>query len=343
MLRARRSEAWRLLAEARGREAEALRELLAATARMERARDRLAGARREAAAARREYEETARTVAALETEVARRRRVADAWLRFLYEEGPVAYLDVVLGAADFRDFTNRLEVLSRIVGGAVRRLREVRILHDRLTRRRTELAARAQTLTGAQRRLEAALREAEREARRREIALAGARTNLGERIADLDRLDALWRERLPSLRRMLELLPVLAWERVPPDAVEPEDGLTGRLRVVLREETVNRWLFAPYPELASLRLAFHPGRVVVAEGTGPEENWRLEGPLVVAEGRIRWVPVRMDFLGVPVGERVLAELAASRGFALPLERVAGPLRLLDVEVEEGTLLLRLGA
>ncbi len=340
-LRTQRREAWRLLAGARGREAEAVRDLLAAAARLERARDRLSRARRETAAARKEFAEAARAVAVLEAEVARRRRSVDAWLRFLYEEGPVAYLDVLLGAADFYDFTTRLEVLSRIIGQAVGRLREARVLHDGLARRRTELAARAASLAAAERDLAAAVRRAEDEARRREALLADARALLGERAGALERLDALWRERLPSLGKLLERLPSLAWDRVPPDAVEPDDGATGRLRVTLREETVNRWLFAPDRELASLRVVFLPGRVAVVDRTGGEESLRLEGPLEMAGGRVRWVPERLDFLGVPVGPGGLADLAASPRLVLALERAVAPLRLVSVEAQAGRLVLRL--
>lgn len=339
-LRRTRQEARHLLALARRDEAAAVAAVLAAEARVEKARRLLEERRREAAAAARRAREAERLVSAMEAEAARRRHVVDRWVRFLYEEGPVAYLDVLLGATDFHDFTTRLEVLRQVVGQAVGELRELKDVHRRLVARRLEAGILAGSLEQAQRRAAAALAEAEAARRAREEALRQARSLLGERAAAMDRLDGRWREALPVLDRFLARLPTLAWDRVPPDAVEPDDG-AGTVRVVIREETVDAWLVKPDPELAALRVRFEAGGVVVTSRPPSPSLFRLSGRLRVEGGQVRFEVEALDFLDVPVGAGVLAALNAQRGLRLSLAGLTDPLRVAGVEVGDGFLALRL--
>jgi len=54
-------------------------------------------------------------LAKLEKSLAERQQVLNKRMRDIYENGQVSYVDVVLGASDFNDFVNRVEILRRIL------------------------------------------------------------------------------------------------------------------------------------------------------------------------------------------------------------------------------------
>jgi murein DD-endopeptidase MepM/ murein hydrolase activator NlpD len=60
-------------------------------------------------------------------------------LRDIYENGQVNYLDVLLGATDFRDFASRMYLLQRVIRQDTR-------LIDKLTKQKSELAAKQASL-----------------------------------------------------------------------------------------------------------------------------------------------------------------------------------------------------
>lgn len=82
-------------------------------------------------------------------------------IRDIYMHGQLNYLDVVLGARDFSDFSNRLELLRRILASDIQLLADIRSERDAIRAAQAELEA--------QRSRQAALKE-EAAAKRDEIA-----------------------------------------------------------------------------------------------------------------------------------------------------------------------------
>lgn len=91
----------------------------------------------------------------------KREAVFQRRIRDIYMHGQLNYLDVVLGARDFSDFSNRLELLRRILASDIQLLADIRSERDAIRAARAELEA--------QRSRQAALKE-EAAAKRDEIA-----------------------------------------------------------------------------------------------------------------------------------------------------------------------------
>ena len=91
----------------------------------------------------------------------KRQAVFSRRIRDIYMHGQLNYLDVVLGARDFSDFSNRLELLRRILSADIQLLSDIRQEQAAIREARAELEA--------QRSRQAALKE-EAKAKRDEIA-----------------------------------------------------------------------------------------------------------------------------------------------------------------------------
>ncbi|MGN0948062.1 MAG: murein hydrolase activator EnvC family protein [Megasphaera sp.] len=91
----------------------------------------------------------------------KREAVFQRRIRDIYMHGQLNYLDVVLGARDFSDFSNRLELLRRILASDIQLLADIRSERDAIRAAQAELEA--------QRSRQAALKE-EAAAKRDEIA-----------------------------------------------------------------------------------------------------------------------------------------------------------------------------
>lgn len=95
-------------------------------------------------------------LAAKQKEYDKSRAVYKKRLRDIYENGQVNYLDVLLGAADFRDFSSRMYLLQRVVR------RDFNLI-DRLETQREELLAKKAELDDIKSQLAAAHEEGQKE------------------------------------------------------------------------------------------------------------------------------------------------------------------------------------
>jgi murein DD-endopeptidase MepM/ murein hydrolase activator NlpD len=81
-------------------------------------------------------EEISKTQAALEKaqrHLADREKVLSTRIRDIYMHGQLNYLDVVLGAKDFGDFSNRVELLKRIVTSDLQLIDSIKAERDQIT------------------------------------------------------------------------------------------------------------------------------------------------------------------------------------------------------------------
>lgn len=319
-------------------EARLLEELLLAMLRLERAEEHLTRVRAEAEAARRAEAEARARRERTRRELEAARREAGRWLRFLYEDGSLRLLDVLLGASDFTDFVSRAETLGSLLERQAERLRRVRALDAEARRQAEDLAAR---------RREAADRESE--ARRTVEALARLRTEkeaaLGRAAAAAgggpaarEALDRRWTASAALLLEFLRRFPALPWDRLQPDRVTFNPLGLG-VEVEIGEATLDRTLLGADPRLAALRLEVRPGEVaVLPRQGGAAESFLLAGALERRGSRLAFVPVRLEVRGVPAGRATLEELAGVGDLSLDGSR--NGLRLTGVAAEEGKLLLR---
>jgi len=320
-------------------EMEVRSELLRLGLALERSRRELEEARRREEEARRRLGEAERKRLFWEERLRESREKAGAWLRFLYEEGEVGYLDVVLGATDFADFLSRYELLGTLTARGLERLEEARRFH---------LLAREEERREREARQEAERWRVEREkahgellaleSRKKEV-LRRLETLGAEKRASLYDLDRRWGEMLPELRAFLAGFSRLPWEKLAPDLVRP-DYQELKLTAEIGEETINRFLSTQGSFKASFRVRFLPGEVRVSDGEGLFEMRAAPFP----EGRrsLALRPFAFHFLGVPATPDLLRELEEEFTLSVSLPPVIEPLRLLGVRLEEGKLVLTLG-
>lgn len=95
-------------------------------------------------------------LAAKQEEYDKSRSVYKKRLRDIYENGQVNYLDVLLGAADFRDFSSRMYLLQRVI-------RRDFALIDRLEEQREALLQQKAELDDIRKQLAAAHAESQKE------------------------------------------------------------------------------------------------------------------------------------------------------------------------------------
>ncbi|MDI3316140.1 MAG: peptidoglycan DD-metalloendopeptidase family protein [Bacillota bacterium] len=113
------------LATVQSQAASAQAKLHALSSQLRAARSELGRRQRELAEAQGRLRQLQAELAANKARLARQQEQLGAGLRLTYEQGVVSWLDVLLGARDFRDFVTRFQELSQIVRENVRLLRRV--------------------------------------------------------------------------------------------------------------------------------------------------------------------------------------------------------------------------
>lgn len=142
--------------------------------------DRLYAIQQQLEAAQREYQAVANELKATEEKIAAtqaelektrarlkaREAVFTKRIRDIYMHGQLSYLDVVLGAKDFSDFSNRLELLRRIIDADIALISDIR--QERAAIEKAQQELEAQRARQAQLRDQAAAKRDEIESRRKE-------------------------------------------------------------------------------------------------------------------------------------------------------------------------------
>lgn len=274
----------------------------------------------------------------LQRQVDERRQRLGSWLRLMYEDGSVSYLEVLLAATDFVDFVQRLELITQVINANVNLLREVKSLHEKLLAKERELAAQEVNLRNLRQAETVAAEELRRVEAAQQKALGEAMAVAGEYAAAMALLDRTWAEALPALERFLAGFRSFPWSLTEPDNVDIDHD-TRTIHIVVSEAAVNQVFPMFDPVLGQVRLSLRPGEAALTDVAGG--LFRLTGRLEPGGGnRVRYVPVALDFLGIPVGPDVLDELVREHDLSFEYNSSGLPLRLKTVEVGERRMNLR---
>lgn len=121
-----------------------------------------------------------------QAEIAERNRIYKKRLRDIYINGQINYLDVLLGAKDFSDFSSRMFLLQKIVKSDLTLIDEIKAAAAEISARQKELDGQMAELNAAKKALDARIAKvnAIRERRRNMFSKAQATEKASERRID---------------------------------------------------------------------------------------------------------------------------------------------------------------
>ena len=265
------------------------------------------------------------------------------WVNLLYRYGPVAYLEVLLGATDFNDFVARAEAVKSVIVSQVRLLDEVRELQYRQEEQAESHRLAQADLMAKTAVLSEKLAEMDRDRVGREAFLADLRqqsTGLADKVMQAE--TALYQSINP-LRYLLSHLDTLPWNSLSPDKF----ALSGRgLRIEFMDQEVNRVFFGQGdPNLNSLAVHSSSGKFAIsgrADASGAD--FSMEGNFVLdGDGKLRFQPERMLLAGLPVSGEVLKYIASEQRLSVDLGDRTRGYRLTEIRAEEGRLIVVLAS
>lgn len=263
--------------------------------------------------------------------------------RFMFEQGPSAYLNVLMGATSLADFLQRMEFVELAIRQDARLLSIVRDLRRQVAVQHERLQAERTRLVGLRDRQEAKKRDLEVAIAAREDKLATLKERRGAVEIALGSLESLWEDRakpiLASFGKAFHAA-ALNVQDLSPDAVQFHTFPPGAT-VVVSTAGINRFLtkFEPIKDL-QFRLA--PGQAnLVGDFSGVALE--IEGNFSIASDSVlRYAPQHIRFYGVAISAPATAELVQSGTLDIDLGSIIAPGKLVDVQVEEGRILVKAG-
>ena len=195
-------------------------------------------------------------LAAKQKEYDKSRSVYKKRLRDIYENGQVNYLDVLLGAADFRDFSSRMYLLQRVI-------RRDFALIDRLEEQREALLQQKAELDDIRKQLAAAHAESQKE---KEIVAQKTveRQKLYEQaLAEKAQLDAEYEE----LQRNSQEITAMIQRMEQEGRMMPQAGGTGQLAWPVNGEITSPFGWRVHPIWGTQ--IFHAGLDIGADYGDP--------------------------------------------------------------------------
>lgn len=195
-------------------------------------------------------------LAAKQKEYDKSRTVYKKRLRDIYENGQVNYLDVLLGAADFRDFSSRMYLLQRVVR------RDFNLI-DRLETQREELLAKKAELDDIKSQLAAAHAEGQKEQQIVDQKTVERQKLYEQALAEKAQLDAEYEE----LQRNSQEITAMIQRMEQEGRMMPQAGGTGQLAWPVNGEITSPFGWRVHPIWGTQ--IFHAGLDIGADYGDP--------------------------------------------------------------------------
>ena len=135
-------------------------------------------------------------------EVEQRKKIYSKRLRQIYINGQVNYLDVLLGAKDFGDFSSRMYLLQKIISSDIAMLEQLQKDEAEIKTRQEQLDAQMKEIKTTQAELEAKRARARRLKEQRSYMLYKAQEEQQQSQSEYDRLLAISENITAMLRNM---------------------------------------------------------------------------------------------------------------------------------------------
>ncbi|MCI7675370.1 MAG: peptidoglycan DD-metalloendopeptidase family protein [Phascolarctobacterium sp.] len=135
-------------------------------------------------------------------EVAQRKKIYSKRLRQIYINGQINYLDVLLGAKDFGDFSSRMYLLQKIISSDIEMLTQLQKAEAEVKSRQEQLDAEMKEIKSTQAELEAKRARANRLKEQRSYMLYKAQEEERQSQSEYERLLAISENITAMLRNM---------------------------------------------------------------------------------------------------------------------------------------------
>lgn len=135
-------------------------------------------------------------------EVAQRKKIYSKRLRQIYINGQINYLDVLLGAKDFGDFSSRMYLLQKIISSDIEMLTQLKKAEAEVKSRQEQLDAEMKEIKSTQAELEAKRARANRLKEQRSYMLYKAQEEERQSQSEYERLLAISENITAMLRNM---------------------------------------------------------------------------------------------------------------------------------------------
>gem|GEM_PF-6717832 len=276
--------------------------------------------------------------------MAEQQQAVSDWLRFVYEDGDVSFLAVLLESRDFGDFVAQWELLSLVMKRQTEFLGEVRDIVASAKRQQESLTQLRSSLQKQRKRV-AAL----------EVSLAGTLAEKERTFLQIRRLgpgvagsmaesEARWVAAVTPLVRLFARFPSIPWAEAEPSEVNV-DYRSGRVVMTIPAVELERLIRGFDPADQNLRLSVQPGELIIS--VPPPEGDPQQGGLAVA-GQIRvegkgavFIPSRLSFRGAALSRRVLQSLADGYDLKINVQSPLPGLNPSTVKTASGKLILDL--
>ncbi|MGQ9496753.1 MAG: murein hydrolase activator EnvC family protein [Desulfotomaculales bacterium] len=146
-----------------------------------------------------QLDRTERELAAARDELLATQDTFKTRLRSVYENGQVAYLEVLFGAQSFSDFVARLEFLHRVLAQDAALVKEIEAKKAAIEEQVRALEARRARIAALRQEQEVARENLAARQREKAVLLSRAKQDLAQLAAEVDRLEAEEREILRQI------------------------------------------------------------------------------------------------------------------------------------------------
>jgi murein DD-endopeptidase MepM/ murein hydrolase activator NlpD len=138
-------------------------------------------------------------LAKAEKTLAERTKILNKRIRDIYENGQVSYLDVLLGATDFGDFTTRVDILKRVLTKDAELINKVRAERELVISKKAELERDRAAILELEK--VAAAKKSIVESRRNEREVV-----LGRAVSERDTAERAYQELMETSRRIEQMI-----------------------------------------------------------------------------------------------------------------------------------------
>jgi hypothetical protein len=253
---------------------------------------------------------------------AQRQAVSD-WLRFVYEEGDIDFLAVLLEAEDFADFMVRWELFGIVTQRQTEFLNEVRKVVNSAKKEQESLVRLRSSLQQRKTRSAALAADLERNLAAKERLFLEMRSLGSGTAGSLTEAEARWVAAVVPLVRLFERFSSIPWTEAQPSKVNI-DYRSGRVEVAVPVSELERVVRGADPLDQTLRLSIETGELVISvpppEGGGQQAGLVVAGEIRINGKEAAFVPRRLSFRGSELSERVLRSLAGGYDLKINVDR-----------------------